>query len=266
MSIESRAALPSCVQLEGLVLLKILRHCEGSLGRTGVMQGICMEGNVLEVTHCFGEPVKEESFEEADEGLLDFVVSIFLLPSSLVFSLPFLDSTHAAFQKQKMEALKDLNVDNNTVGWFASVDLSLWMPKSTIDSQYNYQKSIPDSIFLAYDPTRTAQGRIVLRAFRLTQSFMNFYSTNPSFVPSHSGFVFCVALSLIHHHIIALRFSFFFDVVFGLIACGPPRTLSILGGWKKPQQLRKAQNLVSRNLGGASRESAQFLPRPRLPV
>lgn len=92
-----------------------------------------------------------------------------------------------------MKCLRTINVDNNTVGWYQSsimgsyltqvraVGLPLPWPhiacaQYNIEAQYTYQKAIPTSVMLVYDPYRTSGGHLQLRAYRLTAAFMKLYA------------------------------------------------------------------------------------------
>nr|GEU95031.1 eukaryotic translation initiation factor 3 subunit H [Tanacetum cinerariifolium] len=79
------------VQIEGLVILKIIKHCtEFSPALvTGQLLGLDV-GSVLEVTNCFPFPIREEDEEIEAEG--------------------------ANYQLEMMRCLREVNVDNNTVG------------------------------------------------------------------------------------------------------------------------------------------------------
>ena len=76
-----------------------------------------------------------------------------------------------------MKCLRDVNADVNTVGWYQSTLLESYLTRSTIDMLFNYQKEFAKKyVCIVYDPSRTTQGNISLKAFRLTQRFFNLYS------------------------------------------------------------------------------------------
>jgi len=141
------------VQLDGLVVLKIIKHCKESLPAlvTGQLLGFDI-GPKLEVTNCF--PFPNRSNEENEEEL---------------------DSDGAEYQIDMMRCLREVNVDNNTVGWYQSTYLSSFLTESMIETQFNYQENIKKCVVVIYDPLSTSQGSLSLRAFRLTERFMNLY-------------------------------------------------------------------------------------------
>ncbi|MCL7028744.1 hypothetical protein MKW94_029264 [Papaver nudicaule] len=83
------------VQIEGLAVLKIIKHCKESSPAlvTGQLIGLDV-GSVLEVTNCFPFPIREEDEEIEADG--------------------------ANYQLEMMRCLREVNVDNNTVGWYQS--------------------------------------------------------------------------------------------------------------------------------------------------
>ncbi|KDO44069.1 hypothetical protein CISIN_1g034084mg [Citrus sinensis] len=78
------------VQIEGLVMLKIIKHCKEFSPAlvTGQLLGLDV-GSVLEVTNCFPFPEEDEEIE----------------------------ADGANYQLEMMRCLREVNVDNNTVGW-----------------------------------------------------------------------------------------------------------------------------------------------------
>mmetsp|Transcript_28009 Transcript_28009/g.90568 ORF Transcript_28009/g.90568 Transcript_28009/m.90568 type:complete len:342 (+) Transcript_28009:28-1053(+) len=141
------------VELDGLVVLNIIRHCQGALPSfvTGQLLGLDI-GRTLEVTSCFPFPGKGEDGEQAGE-----------------------DEDGAEYQMEMMRCLRDVNVDSNTVGWYQSTYFSSFIEESCIETQFNYQENIKNCVVIIYDPSRTRATGMALRAFRLTDAFMGLY-------------------------------------------------------------------------------------------
>merc|ERR1740138_1251498 len=74
-----------------------------------------------------------------------------------------------------MRCLREVNVDNNTVGWYQSAYLGSHIEENLISTQYNYQESIPKCVCLIFDPLKTAQGNLALKAVRLSDAFLALY-------------------------------------------------------------------------------------------
>jgi len=146
------------VQLDGLVVLKIIKHCKENLPElvTGQLLGLDV-GNTLEVTNCFPYPSK--SADEDEES-----------PDSTMGG--------AEYQIEMMRCLREVNVDNNTVGWYSSTYMGSFINEGSIETQYNYQDKINKKcVMIVYDPLKAAQGILSLKAYRLTVAFMELYKS-----------------------------------------------------------------------------------------
>jgi len=143
----NNANLIDYVQIDGLVILKIIKHCqEEALNAEvrGVLLGLIMDRR-LEVTNCFPFP---RHSEENDIDEMDY-------------------------QCLMIRHLRNVNVDHLQVGWYQNNPygsyISTW---ETVDSQYLYQTTIEESIVLLYDPARTQKGFLSLKAYRLSNLAM----------------------------------------------------------------------------------------------
>jgi translation initiation factor 3 subunit H len=137
------------VQVDGLALLKILKHAreEPFDSASGPLLGMVVD-HVLEITNCF--PFAARSNEEGD-------------------------TSGEQFQMEMLRCLREVNVDHLQVGWYTATYLGEYMSERMIQPQFDFQSQIEESVALVYDPVRTAQGSLALRAFRLTPKFMDMY-------------------------------------------------------------------------------------------
>merc|ERR1712216_757838 len=120
---------------------------------TGQLLGLDI-GATLEVTDCFpfpSAPVGPAADEDVDPD------------------------AGADYQLEMMRCLREINVDNNTVGWYQSTYLGSYLNETMIETQFNYQDHIKNGVCIVYDPLKTQQGSLSLRAIRLTPSFMDMY-------------------------------------------------------------------------------------------
>jgi len=142
------------VEIDGLAVLKIVKHCKEYLPQlvTGQLLGLDYDGT-LEVTNCFPFPSRDGDGQEDEEE----------------------DGEGAEYQFEMMRCLREVNVDNNTVGWYQSAYLGSHIEENLIATQYNYQESIPKCVCLIFDPLKTAQGNLALKALRLTDHFLTLY-------------------------------------------------------------------------------------------
>uniref|UniRef100_A0A5B6Z2S2 Eukaryotic translation initiation factor 3 subunit H n=1 Tax=Davidia involucrata TaxID=16924 RepID=A0A5B6Z2S2_DAVIN len=152
-STEEVASPLRVVQIEGLVILKIIKHCKEFSPAlvTGQLLGLDV-GSVLEVTSCFPFPIREEDEEIEADG--------------------------ANYQLEMMRCLREVNVDNNTVGWYQSTLLGSFQTVELIETFMNYQENIKRCVCIIYDPSRSNQGVLALKALKLSDSFMDLYRNN----------------------------------------------------------------------------------------
>ncbi|KAI4310699.1 hypothetical protein MLD38_035655 [Melastoma candidum] len=102
------------VQIEGLAILQIIKRCKDLSPSlvTGQLLGLDV-GSVLEVTNCFPFPTREEDNEVKAEG--------------------------TNYQLKMMRYLREVNVDNNTVGWYQSTLFGSYQIMELIETFMNYQ-------------------------------------------------------------------------------------------------------------------------------
>lgn len=138
------------VRVDGLVVLKIIQHCEQEGGGPEAVQGNLLglvdEANKrVEVTNCFPTPQRGDE-EEEDSGQLQ------------------------EYQIEMMRLMREVNIDHMLVGWYQSTFVRSSLNKTLVESQFTYQKAIEASIVLLYDPVQTCQGCLSLKAYRLSQA------------------------------------------------------------------------------------------------
>ncbi|XP_017310338.1 eukaryotic translation initiation factor 3 subunit H-B [Ictalurus punctatus] len=136
------------VQIEGLVVLKIIKHYQeegqGSEVVQGVLLGLVVDDR-LEITNCFPFPQHTEDDADFDE---------------------------VQYQMEMMRSLRHVNIDHLHVGWYQSTFFGSFMSRALLDSQFSYQHAIEESVVLIYDPIKTSQGSLSLKAYRLTPKLM----------------------------------------------------------------------------------------------
>lgn len=138
------------VQLDGQVVLKIMQHCDSALPNivTGQLLGLDV-GSMLEVTDCFPFPGGEDESLDEQAG--------------------------ANYQIEMMRCLREVNVDNNTVGWYQSSSFGSYQTTEMIETFVSYHESIRKCICLVYDPQRSGRGQLALKAVRLKDSFIDHF-------------------------------------------------------------------------------------------
>lgn len=138
------------VQIEGLAVLKIIKHChEEGAGNMEVAQGVLLglvQDTKLEVTNCFPFPNRNDEYLSEE-----------------------------AYQLKMMRNLRKLNVDHLHVGWYQSTQQGNFLSPQLLESQYSYQTSIDESVVIIYNPTKTCRGFLAVKAFRLTAAALKLY-------------------------------------------------------------------------------------------
>eukprot|EP00127_Corallochytrium_limacisporum_P005231 Clim_evm48s201 gene=Clim_evmTU48s201 len=153
----SHGKIPTYVQVDALVILKIVKHCQESHSTvSGQLLGLNVD-TCLEISNCFPIPNVEDIDGQDAE------------------------SFKYQYQIDMMRQLREVNVDSHSVGWYRSTFLgppaqqTFAFNAAIVDTQFVYQDQIEQSVCLLYDPLRTAKGTLCLRALRLTQKFMDLY-------------------------------------------------------------------------------------------
>lgn len=161
---SSGPARISEVHIDGLAVLKIIKHCSESLPNmvTGSLLGLD-QNTTLEVTHSFPFPTVKEV--ENQEG----------------FGAVQAEAAHSGsdgqdYQMEIMKMLREVNVDNNCVGWYQSMLVGSFCTPTLVENQFSYQDNLSDNaVVILYDPVQTARGQLTIKAYRLSKEFMRSY-------------------------------------------------------------------------------------------
>eukprot|EP00761_Pharyngomonas_kirbyi_P012863 gb/GECH01012890.1/.p1 GENE.gb/GECH01012890.1/~~gb/GECH01012890.1/.p1 ORF type:complete len:320 (+),score=92.27 gb/GECH01012890.1/:1-960(+) len=140
------------VQVDGVALLKIIKHAHENTNELAAGQLLGLDvGDTLEITNCFPIPVSDEN----DNGNIE------------------------SYKEEMMDKLNEINIDNNTVGWYQISYMENYLNLDVIASQLNFQNDIASRcVCLVYDPSRTIHGGISLKAFRLSDKFAELFKEN----------------------------------------------------------------------------------------
>jgi len=149
---ETASSSVEVVQIDGLVVMKLVKHCfeleassSGSQIAQGALLGLVADTR-LEVTHCFPFPCGSEEAVDEEE-----------------------------FQLTMMRRLRQVNVDHQHVGWYQSSKFGNFLSPQLLESQFSYQTSIEESVCLIFDTAKTSQGFLSLKAFRMTKEAIKMF-------------------------------------------------------------------------------------------
>lgn len=145
----------TAVHIDGLAVLKIMKHCNDNLPTlvSGSLLGVDVDG-ILEVTYAYPFPVpkgNEETGYDNSDGI--------------------------EYQKDMMLRLRDMNIDDNCVGWYQSTYLNTMCSNDVVGYQYSFQTSedlSDNAVVIMYDPiqSQTDASKLAIKAFRLTDQFI----------------------------------------------------------------------------------------------
>jgi translation initiation factor 3 subunit H len=142
--------------------MKIVKHCHDSLPSmvTGSLLGLVVSNGVLEVTHAFPNP---DAGRGGGGGAGPDHVE---------------DMVDEDYQMEMMRMLREVNVDNNCVGWYQSIYLGIYSTTNVLENQFSYQTELsPNAVVILYDPVQTTHGSLCLRAFRLSHECLEMRRT-----------------------------------------------------------------------------------------
>lgn len=145
--------------------MKIAKHCSAAFPShaTGSIVGMD-KGALLEVTNTFPFPAVDGSSTSEHQN-----------DASLLASAAPRQKSNIAYQNEMIRHLKEVNVDANNVGWYTSATMGNFLNMSFVENQVHYQKDDEHTVALVYDASKSSQGNLTLRAFRLSPAFMAAY-------------------------------------------------------------------------------------------
>lgn len=149
--------------------MKIIKHCNQTFPTTatGCLVGMDFD-NTLEITNSFPFPVvempTESHFDNASPN-----------PAAAAPRA----KGNAAYQAEMIRMIREVNIDANNVGWYTSANMGNFVNMNVIENQFYYQKELNErTVALVHDVSRSAQGALSLRAFRLSAKFMEAFKEN----------------------------------------------------------------------------------------
>jgi translation initiation factor 3 subunit H len=166
------------VKLDGLVLLKIIKHCSESLPELvmGSILGLDAGPN-LEVTNSFAFPtVAAPKVSDTQYGHWNRDQQEKDKETHEAASAQEL----ASYQQEMFKLLRDVNVDCNQVGWYRAAYMGSFCNANLVNTQFMYQEMLDQdqtqkSVVLIFDPFQSKRGNLALKAYRLSDAFCKMY-------------------------------------------------------------------------------------------
>jgi translation initiation factor 3 subunit H len=151
------------VQVDALVVMKIVKHCSQRFPTTATGNLVGMDVNgTLEVTNCFPFPIVD-------------------IPQDSQYDGPHYNAAAAAprakantpYKAEMIKMLREVNIDSQDVGWYTSANMGNFCNPNFVDNQMYFQRELNErAVALVHDVSRSSQGSLSLRAFRLSPQFM----------------------------------------------------------------------------------------------
>ena len=151
------------------MVMKIIKHCSQTYPTTATGSLLGMESNgTLEITNSFPFPTIDASMADAREDSIQ----------NLAAAAPRAKA-NTMYQNEMIRWLREVNVDANNAGWYTSTSMGNFINANTIENQFFYQKEPNEkTVALVYDVSRSVQGSLSLRAFRLSPLFITSFKEN----------------------------------------------------------------------------------------
>lgn len=151
--------------------MKIIKHCSQTFPTTatGFVVGMDVK-STLEVTNSFPFPTTEPPATDGHHDTNAIANHAAAAPRH---------KGNTVYQNEMIKKLREVNVDANNVGWYTSANLGNFVNLNMIENQYHYQKELNErTVAIVHDVSRSSQGSLSLRAFRLSPAFMLAYKEN----------------------------------------------------------------------------------------
>lgn len=151
--------------------MKVIKHCSQTYPTTATGFLVGMDKNAgLEVTNAFPFPTIDVP---QTDGHHDNNAA-----SNLAAAAPRAKS-NTNYQTEMIKKLREVNVDANNTGWYTSANLGNFITTTFIENQYHYQNQLNErTVAMVHDVSRSSQGSLSLRAFRLSPAFMAAFKEN----------------------------------------------------------------------------------------
>jgi translation initiation factor 3 subunit H len=157
------------VQLSALVVMRIIKHSTATFPTpaTGALVGMDV-GPQLQITNSFPFPASapdahtsnpSDPYHHQDQAALALAAPI--------------AKTSVAYQNEMIKYLREVNVDAQSVGWYMSCSMGNFVSKAFIENQARCQQGQDErTVALVFDVSRSSQGGLSLKAYRLSPAFM----------------------------------------------------------------------------------------------
>lgn len=165
--------------------MRIIKHSSQNFPTvsTGALVGMDINGT-LEVTNSFPFPHAADTSASDNNSYNND-------GQNLAAAAPRSKANHA-YQNEMLKFLREVNVDAQNVGWYLSTNMGNFVNLNTIENQFFYQKEPNErTVTLVYDVSRSSQGSLSLKAYRLSPQFIAAYKESKFTTERYDCFLSC---------------------------------------------------------------------------
>jgi len=166
------------VQIDSLVIMKIVKHVDTDLyaginevageACQGLLTGLVSpEDARLEITNCFPTARAEPSMDNEENAA----------------ATDKQEETKQSEMLDMQRKFRQMNVDYEMVGFYQAHPFGACFSQDLFDSMFDYQSAFQDGIVLIYDPVKTRQGQLSIRAYRLSQKAFELCNKDNGWTP-----------------------------------------------------------------------------------
>ncbi|QRV75906.1 eukaryotic translation initiation factor 3 subunit H [Ceratobasidium sp. AG-Ba] len=160
MDVEAEIPL-NTVELDGLVVMKIMKHSHETSNANGLLLGIDLDG-VLNVTNSFAMPNITDDDEKSNKA-----------------------AANARYQVAMLRQLNEVQGDDSVVGFYQACTLGAFLRQSLIEQQALHQEKLRHGgVVVVHDVSGASRGVASLKAFRLTAAFRRAHKAKKFDTPS----------------------------------------------------------------------------------
>lgn len=159
------------VQIEALVVMRIIKHSTSTFPTpaTGFLVGMDVNSQ-LQITNSFPFPAAAPDAAAAADPYHQQD------SAALAAAAPRAKS-NVAYQAEMIKFLREVNVDAQGVGWYISASMGNFVNQNFIENQAFFQRATDErTVSLVFDVSKTSQGSLSLKAYRLSPSFLAAFS------------------------------------------------------------------------------------------
>lgn len=161
------------LQLSALVVMRIIKHSTSTFPTpaTGMLVGMDA-GNTLEITNSFPFPVSNPDTQTGNVATNPADPYYQADQATLALAAPRAKSS-SAYAAEMVKYLREVNVDAQSVGWYMSCSMGNFVSASFVENQAYFQRQADErSVAMVFDVSRSSQGGLNLKAYRLSPAFM----------------------------------------------------------------------------------------------